>query len=150
MSTSVQDKQSSTMLGFGDIEIGRTCTLTRCITDIDVGVFEALSGDDNPLHMDDAFAAQTVFGRRVVHGLFTGALISTAHTRLTGAGFVYVGQDLRFSGPVHIGDTLTIEVKVVDKKPAKRIIVIHTTVHKQDGACVLTGQSALKELEFKT
>ncbi len=137
------------MPGFDDIEVGRRYTLTRTITAIDVGVFEALSGDDNPLHMDDAFAARTVFGRRVVHGLFTGALISTAHTRLTGTGFVYVGQDLRFLGPVYIGDTLTIEPTVVEKKAGKRILVIRTTVHKQDGECVLTGQSALKELEFR-
>jgi len=151
MTTSTQHAgQQAAMLGFDDIEIGRQYTLSRTVTAVDVGVFEALSGDNNPLHMDEDFASRTVFGHRVVHGLFTGALISTAHTRLTGAGFVYVGQDLRFSGPVHIGDTLTIELKVVDKKPAKRIIVIHTTVHKQDGQCVLTGQSALKELEFKT
>ena len=90
----------------------------------------------------------SALGKRVVHGLLTGALVSTAHTRLTGAGFVYVGQNLRFLGPVFIGDTLTVEVEVVEKKPAKRVIVVETKVTRQDGALVLTGQSALKELEF--
>lgn len=136
------------MLKFEDVAVGRRHTLTRTITAVDVGVFEALSGDNNPLHMDDAFAARTTFGKRVVHGLLTGALVSTAHTRLTGAGFVYVGQNLRFLGPVFIGDTLTVEVEVVEKKPAKRVIVVETKVTRQDGALVLTGQSALKELEF--
>lgn len=136
------------MLTFEEIALGRTEVLTRTITAVDVGVFEALSGDNNPLHMDDAFAARTVFGRRVVHGLFTGALISTAHTRLTGAGFVYVGQDLRFTGPVHIGDTLTITLEVVEKKADKRLIVIRTEVVTQAGNTVVTGRSALKELVF--
>jgi len=141
-------KLAKPRLGFADIEIGRTEVLTRTITEVDVGVFEALSGDNNPLHMDDEFAAGTVFGRRVAHGLLTGALISTAHTRLTGAGFVYVGQELRFLGPVHIGDTLTIEVTVTEKKEAKRILVMQTVVRKQTGDRVLEGRSALKELEF--
>lgn len=140
--------KTSSILRFDDIEVGRTQVLTRTITDIDVGVFEALSGDDNPLHMDDDFAAGTVFGRRVVHGLFVGALISTAHTRLTGAGFVYVGQELRFLAPVHIGDTLNVEVVVTEKKDAKRIIVMQTTVQKLGGGRVLEGRSALKELQF--
>jgi acyl dehydratase len=136
------------ILRFEDIEIGRKEILTRTITEIDVGVFEALSGDNNPLHMNDEFGAHTPFGRRVVHGLFTGALISTTHTRLTGPGFVYVGQELRFLGPVFIDDTLTIEVTVAEKKPAKRILVMQTVVQKHTGERVLEGRSALKELEL--
>ncbi len=131
-----------------DIAIGREEVLERTITAVDVGVFEALSGDNNPLHMNDEFAAGTTFGRRVVHGLFTGALISTAHTRLTGAGFVYVGQELRFLGPVYINDTLKIVVTVTEKKEAKRILVMQTVVQKQTGERVLEGRSALKELQF--
>jgi acyl dehydratase len=131
-----------------DIAIGREEVLERTITAVDVGVFEALSGDNNPLHMNDEFAAGTTFERRVVHGLFTGALISTAHTRLTGAGFVYVGQELRFLGPVYINDTLRIVVTVTEKKEAKRILVMQTVVQKQTGERVLEGRSALKELQF--
>lgn len=139
---------SPSILDFDDIQVGRTQVLTRTVTEIDVGVFEALSGDNNPLHMDDGFAAGTVFGRRVVHGLFVGALISTTHTRLTGAGFVYVGQELRFLAPVFIGDTLSVEVVVTEKKDAKRIIIMQTSVQKHGGGRVLEGRSALKELQF--
>ena len=73
-------------LNFNDVEIGRSQRLERTITAEEVDTFGYLSGDLNPLHMDDAFAARSPFGRRVVHGLFTGALVSTTHTQLTGPG----------------------------------------------------------------
>jgi len=135
-------------LGFDDIPTGRKQMLSRTITGADVDAFGQLCGDLNPLHMDEAFAATTPFGRRVAHGLLTGAIVSTAHTELTGPGFVYVGQELRFLGPVFIGDTITVEVTVVDKKPAKRILVMDTMVRKQTGQAVLSGLSALKELSL--
>lgn len=139
---------AAAILTFDDVAVGRVHTLTRCITAEDVEAFGRLSGDLNPLHMDEQFAAGTPFGQRVVHGLLTGALVSTAHTQLTGPGFAYVGQELKFLGPVFIGDTLTVEVTVVEKKDAKRILVLETVVSKQTGDKVLTGRSALKELSL--
>ena len=135
-------------LGFDDIPTGRKQMLSRTITGADVDAFGQLCGDLNPLHMDEAFAATTPFGQRVAHGLLTGAIVSATHTELTGPGFVYVGQELRFFGPVFIGDTITVEVTVVDKKPAKRILVMDTMVRKQTGQAVLSGLSALKELSL--
>jgi acyl dehydratase len=129
-----------------DMPIGRAYTLVRHVTRQDVDTFANLCGDVNPLHMDDAFGARTPFGQRVVHGLFTGALVSTAHTNLTGPGFVYVGQELRFLGPVFIDDSLTVEVRIVERKEAKRILVLETAVRNQRGERVLEGRSALKEL----
>lgn len=139
---------TSTFLSFDDVEIGRKQRLERTITAAEVDQFGHLSGDLNPLHMDEQFAAQTPFGRRVVHGLLTGALVSTTHTQLTGPGFAYVGQELKFLGPVFIGDTLNVEVTVVGKKDAKRILILDTVVSKQSGDKVLAGLSALKELRF--
>lgn len=139
---------TSTLLGFDDIAIGRKHVLERTIRAADVDAFGHLSGDLNPLHMDEEFAARTPFKRRVVHGLLTGALVSTTHTQLTGPGFAYVGQELKFLGPVFIGDTVIVEVTVVDKKEAKRILILDTVVRKQNGDKVLAGQSALKELRF--
>ncbi len=120
----------------------------RTISAADVDEFGRISGDLNPLHMDDVFAATTPFGRRVAHGLLTGAIISTTHTNLTGPGFVYIGQELNFRAPVFIGDTLTVTVTVVEVKAAKRILVLESVVTKQDGTQVLDGRSALKELAF--
>ena len=134
------------LLGFDDIPTGRRQTLSRTISGADVDAFGHLSGDLNPLHMDEVFAATTPFGQRVAHGLLTGAIVSTAHTELTGPGFVYASQELRFLGPVFVGDTLTVQVTVVDKRPAKRILIMDTIVRKQTGQAVLSGLSALKEM----
>ncbi|REG49838.1 acyl dehydratase [Paraburkholderia sp. BL6669N2] len=141
--------QHHEMLRFDDIQIGRCQTLVHTIAESDVNAFGHLSGDLNPLHMDQAFAARSPFGQRVAHGLLTAALVSTTHTGLTGPGFVYVGQELRFLGPVFIDDTIRIHVTVVEKKPAKRILVMDTMVRNQDGKPVLSGLSALKELRFE-
>jgi 3-hydroxybutyryl-CoA dehydratase len=136
------------MLRFDDIAIGRSHVLVHAMLESEVDAFGRLSGDLNPLHMDEDFAAHSPFGRRVVHGLLTAALVSTAHTQLTGPGFAYVGQELRFLGPAFIGDTLTITLTVVERKPGKRILVLDTMVRNQDGVAVLSGLSALKELRF--
>ncbi|SAK77909.1 MaoC family dehydratase [Caballeronia ptereochthonis] len=145
---SAQPKNPPALLRFEDVEIGRTQMIVHTVTEAEVNAFGHLSGDLNPLHMEDAFAERSPFGRRVVHGLLTAALVSAAHTELTGPGFAYVGQELRFLGPVYIGDTVTINVCVVEKKPAKRILVMDTTVRNQQGRVVLSGLSALKELRF--
>lgn len=129
-----------------DIEIGRQEVTIRTITEEDVNVFGHFSGDLNPLHMEDEFASKTPFGRRVVHGMFTAAIVSTTHTNLTGPGFVYVGQELNFKGPAHIGDTLTVSLTVIGKKEEKGILICETTVTNQDGKLILQGKSALKEL----
>ena len=134
------------VLRFEDVEIGRSRVLVHTFTAADVDAFGQLSGDLNPLHMDDAFAAHSSFGRRIVHGMLSAALISANHTNLTGAGFVYVGQELRFLGPVFIGDTITVSVTVIEKKPAKRILIMDTMVRNQKDMVVLSGLSALKEL----
>jgi 3-hydroxybutyryl-CoA dehydratase len=136
------------LLRFEDIPTGRQHTTSRTFTEADVDAFGHLSGDLNPLHMDNAFAATTPFGRRVTHGLLTGAIVSTTHTALTGPGFVYVGQELRFLGPVFIGDIITVQVTVVDRKTAKRILIMETMVRNQSGEPVLSGLSALKELHL--
>ena len=135
-------------LTFDRVEIGRKQRLERTMSAADVDAFGHLSGDLNPLHMDEEFASRTPFKRRVVHGLLTGALVSTTHTQLTGPGFAYVGQELKFLAPVFIGDTLKVEVTVVGKKDAKRILILDTVVSNQNGDKVMAGLSALKELRF--
>lgn len=144
------EKSSLPTVRFEDIGVGKHETLTRCITDYEVDAFARLSGDLNPLHMDQDFAGRTEFGQCVSHGMLTAAFVSTAHTNLTGPGFVYVGQELRFLGPVFIGDELTVSVTVREKKANKRILILETVVTKQDGTTVLHGRSALKELSFTT
>jgi acyl dehydratase len=131
-----------------DLGPGTREVTVRTISAADVDDFGRISGDLNPLHMDQSFAATTPFGRRVAHGLLTGAIVSTTHTNLTGPGFVYIGQELNFRAPVFIGDTLTVTVTVVEVKAAKRILVLESLVTKQDGTRVMDGRSALKEMDF--
>jgi len=92
---SAQPNNWPALLRFDDVEIGRTQVNVHTVTEAEVDAFGHLSGDLNPLHMQHAFAECSPFGRRVVHGLLTAALVSAAHTELTGPGFVYVGQELR-------------------------------------------------------
>lgn len=134
---------------FGKFQIGRKHAVVRTFTASEVDAFGHLSGDFNPLHMDDGFASHSPFGRRVVHGLLTAAVVSRAHTELTGPGFAYVGQELRFLKPVFIGDSITVEVTIIGKKEAKRILIMDTMVRKQTGEAVLSGLSAYKHLRFK-
>jgi 3-hydroxybutyryl-CoA dehydratase len=134
---------------FGKFAIGRKHIVTRTFTEEEVDAFGYLSGDLNPLHMDDEFAARSPFGRRVVHGLLTAAVVSRVHTELTGPGFAHAGQELRFLKPVFIGDRITVEVTIVGKKEAKRILIMDTMVRKQTGEAVLSGLSAYKHLRFR-
>lgn len=134
--------------GYDSMDIGKTHSVVRRISREEVDTFGHFSGDLNPLHMNEEFASHSPFRQRVVHGILTAALVSRAHTELTGPGFAYVGQELRFLGPVFIDDTVTVEVTIVGKKEAKRILIMDTMVRKQDGSVVLSGLSALKELRF--
>jgi 3-hydroxybutyryl-CoA dehydratase len=136
------------LLGFDDIAIGRRQAATRKVTAAEIDAFAQISGDLNPLHMDQEFASHSPFGQRVAHGILTAAVVSMVHTELTGPGFAYVGQELRFLGPVFVDDTITVEVTVVGKKEGKRILILDTMVRKQTGEAVLSGLSALKELRF--
>lgn len=137
------------LLTFEEMLIGRKQTVIRTFSEAEVDAFGHLSGDLNPLHMDQEFASHSPFGRRVVHGLLTAAVVSMAHTELTGPGFAYVGQELRFLEPLFVDERITVEVTIVGKKEAKRILIMDTMVRKQTGQAVLSGLSALKSLRFK-
>lgn len=136
----------NSLKNFSDIEVGITEITVHSVSEEDVNAFGKLSGDLNPLHMDESFAAKTPFKQRVVHGMLIASLISTAHTNLTGPGFVYLGQELNFKGPVFIGDQVEIHLTVKGKKEGKSILLLETVVTNQDGNTVLQGKSALMAL----
>lgn len=125
-------------------EIGERATFTKTISEADVATFAQVTGDFNPLHMDEDYARQTRFGRRIAHGVLTAGLISTVlGTRLPGPGAIYLEQTLRFLAPVYLGDTITAEVEVIAWRTDKRIITLQTTCRNQDGKDVLAGQAVL-------
>lgn len=131
---------------YEDYVIGETASYTKAVTEADVVRFAELSGDFNPLHMDEAFAGESRFGRRVVHGCFSSALISTViGMKLPGPGALYVSQTSHFRKPVFIGDTLTARAEVREKFTKKegtlRFLKLSTTVTNASGQIVTDGEA---------
>ena len=132
------------ILNFDAIQPGDTASISRCFSEEDVAAFAALSGDYNPLHMDDEFAGQTRFQRRVVHGMLVASYVSTLiGMRLPGAGSLWVQQSFRWQKPVHIGDTIEITLKVKHKSSGLRTVTVEISAVNQDGVTVMSGEGAV-------
>lgn len=92
---------------FEDLSLGMKGSFSKTISEADIVLFAGVSGDTNPVHLDEEFASKTIFEGRVAHGMLTASLISTVlGTRLPGPGAIYIRQDLRFKAPVRVGDTV--------------------------------------------
>ena len=125
---------------YEEITVGQTASYSRLVEERDIALFAAVSGDVNPVHLDADFAAGTVFGERIAHGMLTGAFISAALAmELPGPGTIYLGQSLRFRLPVKIGDTLTVTLEVTDKQDRRNIVTLDCRAHNQAGKLVATG-----------
>jgi 3-hydroxybutyryl-CoA dehydratase len=104
--------------------------------------FARLTGDTNPVHLDESYAATTRFGKRIAHGMLTASAISAVLANdLPGPGTVYLNQTLSFKAPVYIGDTVTAEVELIALR--KRIATFRTTVHNQDGTLIIEGEAVV-------
>ena len=125
--------------------IGMQATLSRLITEDDIRLFALVSGDNNPIHLDAEYAERSLFGKRIAHGFLIGSLISAVlGNDLPGPGSIYLGQTLKFLAPIHIGDTVTVTVKVVALREEKRIVTLHTQCCNQHGTFVLSGEATVK------
>jgi len=125
--------------------IGTQATLSRTITEDDILLFTLVSGDHNPIHLDAEYAERSLFGKRIAHGFLIGSLISAVlGNALPGPGSIYLGQTLKFLAPIHIGDTVTVTVKVVALREEKRIVTLHTECTNQHGTLVLSGEATVK------
>ena len=125
--------------------IGTQATLSRTITEDDILLFALVSGDHNPIHLDAEYAEKSLFGKRIAHGFLIGSLISAVlGNDMPGPGSIYLGQTLKFLAPIHIGDTVTVTVKVVAIREDKRIITLHTDCTNQNGTLVLSGEATVK------
>jgi 3-hydroxybutyryl-CoA dehydratase len=126
-----------------DLSIGQAAELARTVTGEDLVAFAAVTGDINPVHLDEAYAAQTPFGGRIAHGMLSAGYISAViGTRLPGPGAIYVSQALRFRRPVKIGDTVVAraEITAID---AQRARVTLKTVCSVAGKAVLEGEAEI-------
>ena len=110
-----------------DIEIGMVRSLRKTVTDRDIKMFAEISTDYNPVHLDEDYANETIFGGRVAHGMLTAGLISAViGEQLPGHGTVYLGQTLKFLGPVRPGDEVTAQVEVIDIDLGRRRVLLDT------------------------
>jgi 3-hydroxybutyryl-CoA dehydratase len=126
------------------LQPGDKASRTTIITDEMIRAFAALTGDSNPVHLDDAYAAGTRFGRRIAHGMIAAGLISAALANdLPGPGTVYRSQTLQFKAPVYPGDTITTTVEVKAVRPDKPIVTLVTVCKNQDNVVVLEGEAVV-------
>lgn len=127
---------------FEDLSIGQSATLTKTITAKDLELFGEVTGDLNPVHFDETYAATTQFKKRIAHGMLTGSLFSTLlGTQLPGAGSIYVGQTLSFKRPVFLNDTLTVSIEVSTLEDKKRLVTLNCSIKNQDNKVVVTGEA---------
>ncbi|MDP3341170.1 MaoC family dehydratase [Frigidibacter sp.] len=126
-----------------DLEIGMVRSLRKEVTDRDIELFAEVSTDRNPVHLDEAYAQETIFGGRIAHGMLTAGLISAViGEQLPGHGTVYLGQTLKFMAPVRPGDMVYAEVKVVAIDHAKRRVTLETHCAVGD-TVVLKGEAVV-------
>lgn len=132
---------------FDAIQVGETQTLTKHITEVDVRKFVEMTGDDNPLHVDRAYAETTSFKDIVVHGMLGASFISTViGTKLPGTGALWVSQNIEFLLPVRLGDVLTISATVLKKHERERLLELDTKIVNQNQQLILTGVGKVKVL----
>ena len=129
---------------FEELQVGTKDTLTRTLTEQDLLLFAKVSGDTNPVHLDEEFAATTQFEGRIAHGMWTASLISCAlATKLPGPGGIYLGQELKFMRPVKVGDTVTVQLEVLEINARRKRATVSTNVINQDGKNVVKGKAEI-------
>lgn len=128
---------------FEALSVGMSASVGRTVSEADILMFAGVSGDTNPVHVDGEFAASTMFGQRIAHGMLSAAYISTVFgTKLPGPGCIYLSQSLKFKAPVKIGDTVLATVTVKELNAEKRK-AIFGTVCTVAGKVVLEGQAEI-------
>jgi acyl dehydratase len=124
------------------VTVGQRAARSLTVTAAHVGAFAEISGDYNPLHFDEAFAARTKFGRLVVQGgITTGLLHALVAMDMPGPGTVFLSQNWKFTAPVYIGDTITAEAEVISVHPSKPVTELRVAIKRGDGTTVLEGSA---------
>ena len=127
-----------------DLNIGDEGVFQKTLTETDVYLFAGVSGDQNPAHINEAYAAGTRFKTRIAHGMLTASLVSAAlGMALPGPGTIYLEQTLKFTAPTRIGDTVEAKVKVVEMLSEKNIVKLETTCTNQAGELLLKGPATV-------
>ncbi len=123
--------------------VGSELSFSVQVTDQKVRQFAEMSGDHNPIHLDDEYAATTRFKKRIAHGMICGALISRVLAEKLGRGGIYLGQTLKFIHPVYIDDTVTVAIKILKIRESKGIATIETNCLNQNGEVCVKGEAMI-------
>ena len=133
------------------LTIGSQASFSKKITEQDVVTFAELSGDNNPMHLDENYAKGTRFGKRIAHGAFSFAIISTVlGTRLPGPGTIYMSQTIKFLKPVYFDDTITGTAEITAIRADKGIITLKTSCTNQHGESVAEGEAVVFHPDAKS
>jgi len=131
-----------------ELKVGDTFSKSRLVTDELIRQFADVSGDYNPIHLDEEAAKATRFGKRIAHGMLSGAFISSVlGYELSERRIVYLSQTLRFTAPVFIGDTVTATATVTRIRDDKPVVTLETVCTNQNGETLVTGEAAVMVLE---
>jgi acyl dehydratase len=126
------------------LKVGDAAEVSKTITEEDVLAFAGLTGDRNPVHLDEEYAKSTRFGRRIAHGMLGASLISAVlANELPGRGTVYLSQTLRFTAPVFLGDTVTARVVVKAVREDKPVVTLETVCTNERGERVVEGEAVV-------
>lgn len=127
-----------------EMNIGDSASFTKTVTDTDVYMFAGITGDFNPAHVNQVEAEKGMFGKRIAHGMLSAGFISAVlGTMLPGPGTIYMGQELRFTKPVAIGDTITATVTVAEMIIEKNRVILDTVCTNQNGEIVIKGKATV-------
>lgn len=125
-----------------DIKVGDSFSASREVTDEVIRKFAEVSGDFNPIHLDEEFAKTTRFGKRIAHGMLSGAFISAVlGNEFKGRTVVYLSQTMRFTAPAFIGDTITVTSTVTNIREDKGIVTLETICTNQNGETLVKGEA---------
>ena len=126
------------------IQIGDSASFTKTVTETDIILYAGITGDLNPAHIDAESAKKGMFGERIAHGMLSAGFISCVlGTQLPGPGTIYMGQELKFTKPVRIGDTVTATATVTERIVEKNRLILDTTVTNQNGEVVIKGKATV-------
>ncbi len=126
------------------VQVGEKASFTKTITETDVILFAGSTGDMNPFHINEEYARQTRFGKRIAHGmLVTGLISAVMGMKLPGPGTIYLRQELDFRQPVYIGDTITAVAEVLHVREDKPIVTLSTNCYNQNDVIVVEGKAVV-------
>lgn len=127
------------------LSVGQRASFSKTVTESDIYLFAGITGDINPAHVNETYAAKTFFKGRIAHGMLSAGFISAVlGMQLPGPGTIYMEQNLRFLSPVRPGDTITATVEVLELDCAKNTAILHTICTNQDGKQIVDGQAMVK------